>query len=38
MTNILKNYWYLAAWSEEINDKPLSRRICDIPMVLFRTA
>lgn len=36
MSNILRNYWYLAAWSSELEDKPLGRRICDIPLVLFR--
>lgn len=36
MGKILRNAWYLAAWSEEVQDKPLGRRICDIPTVLFR--
>lgn len=36
MSNILRNHWYLAAWSEELSNKPVGRRICDIPMVLFR--
>lgn len=38
MTKILNNMWYLAAWSEELTDAPLGRRICDIPMVLFRNS
>ena len=36
MTGYLRNYWYLAAWSEEIADKPLARTFFDQPMVLFR--
>jgi vanillate O-demethylase monooxygenase subunit len=30
------NTWYIAAWATEIGDKPLGRRICDRPVVLFR--
>ncbi|WP_245220133.1 Rieske 2Fe-2S domain-containing protein [Pusillimonas caeni] len=30
------NTWYIAAWSKELEDKPLARRICDKPVVLFR--
>lgn len=37
MTSILRNWWYLAAWSEEVGDRPLGRRICGTPMALFRT-
>ena len=32
----LRNAWYIAAWSDELRDKPLGRRICDEPVVLFR--
>jgi len=33
------NTWYVAARSEEIpSDRPLSRRICNIPMALFRNS
>lgn len=30
------NTWYIAAWANELADKPLARRICDKPVVLFR--
>jgi phenylpropionate dioxygenase-like ring-hydroxylating dioxygenase large terminal subunit len=30
------NTWYVAAWSHEIADRPLGRRICNQPVVLFR--
>lgn len=33
----IRNAWYVAAWSEEVSTKPLARRICDLPIVLFRT-
>jgi phenylpropionate dioxygenase-like ring-hydroxylating dioxygenase large terminal subunit len=33
----LEDFWYAAAWSEEISDKPLARRILDRPVALFRT-
>ena len=33
------NTWYVAARSEEIpSDRPLGRRICNIPMALFRNS
>jgi phenylpropionate dioxygenase-like ring-hydroxylating dioxygenase large terminal subunit len=32
----LKNAWYVAAWSSELNDQLLSRRILDEPLVIFR--
>ncbi|GGX95834.1 Rieske 2Fe-2S domain-containing protein [Massilia dura] len=31
------NAWYIAAWAHEVTDVPLARRICDEPVVLFRT-
>jgi vanillate monooxygenase len=31
------NTWYVAASSDELGDKPLGRRICNEPMVLYRT-
>lgn len=34
---IVENAWYLAAWSSEVGSKPLARRICNRPIVLFRT-
>ncbi len=34
----IRNAWYIAAWQRELVDKPLARRICDEPIVLFRDA
>jgi len=34
----LKNYWYVAAWPEEIGEVPLARTILGEPIVFFRTA
>ncbi len=33
-----RNAWYLAAWRDEIGDKPLARTILNEPLVLFRAA
>ncbi len=33
---LLRNAWYIAAWSDEIGAEPLARRICNEPVVLFR--
>lgn len=32
----LRNAWYVAAWSDEIEDKPVRRIILDEPVVLYR--
>jgi vanillate O-demethylase monooxygenase subunit len=32
----VRNAWYLAAWADEISDRPLARRICNEPVVFFR--
>ena len=32
----VRNAWYIAAWADEVADKPLARRICNEPVVLFR--
>jgi phenylpropionate dioxygenase-like ring-hydroxylating dioxygenase large terminal subunit len=32
----IRNAWYVAAWSDEVTDKPLARRILNEPLVLFR--
>lgn len=32
----IRNAWYIAAWSDEVDTKPLARRICNQPVVLFR--
>ncbi len=37
MADYLKNVWYVAAWSEELGDTLLARRVCDRNIVLFRT-
>jgi vanillate O-demethylase monooxygenase subunit len=33
---LLRNAWYIGAWVDELGDKPLARRICGYPVVLFR--
>ena len=35
---IIKDAWYVAAWGDDLTTKPLARRICDVPLVLYRTA
>ena len=32
----LKNYWYVAAWSNEIERQPLGRILLNEPVVFFR--
>lgn len=32
----IMNTWYVAAWSDEIKDAPLARRICNKPVAIFR--
>jgi phenylpropionate dioxygenase-like ring-hydroxylating dioxygenase large terminal subunit len=32
----VRNAWYIAAWADEVTDRPLARRILDEPVVLFR--
>ncbi len=34
----LRNSWYVIAWSREVTDKPVSRKVLDEPIVVFRTA
>lgn len=36
MSADLKNVWYVAALSTELADTPLARRICSLPVVLYR--
>jgi vanillate O-demethylase monooxygenase subunit len=36
VSGYLLNYWYLAAWSDEVADKPLRRVFFDRPTVLYR--
>lgn len=33
----LRNCWYVAAWADEVDREPLSRVICETPLVLYRT-
>ena len=33
---LFRNAWYIAAWAREVKDRPLARRICNEPVVLFR--
>jgi phenylpropionate dioxygenase-like ring-hydroxylating dioxygenase large terminal subunit len=33
---LLRNAWYIGAWADELGDRPLGRRICNDPVVLFR--
>ncbi len=33
-----RNHWYVACTPAEIDDKPLGRRVCNQPMVLYRGA
>jgi phenylpropionate dioxygenase-like ring-hydroxylating dioxygenase large terminal subunit len=32
----IRNAWYIAAWADELGPKPLARRVCNEPIVLFR--
>ena len=34
----LRNTWHVAAFGDELAARPLGRRICGEPVVLFRTA
>ena len=34
---IVKNAWYLGAWSDEVSQELFARRIADEPMVFYRT-
>ncbi len=34
---IVRNAWYVAGWGHELSTTPLARRICNDPIVLFRT-
>lgn len=38
MENVPMRAWYVVAGVEEIGEKLLSRRVCDIPLVLYRTS
>lgn len=32
----ISNIWYIAGWAKDVGERPLARRICDKPIVLFR--
>ena len=32
----LRNFWYIAAWSDEVSDRPFARTILGAPIVLYR--
>jgi vanillate O-demethylase monooxygenase subunit len=34
----LRNCWYMAAWGDEVGERPLARTLLDEPVVLFRDA
>ncbi len=34
--NYPRNMWWVAGWSEEITDRPLARKLLDMPVVLYR--
>lgn len=36
MAGLIMNAWYLAAWSHEVEQGPMRRTICGIPMVFWR--
>lgn len=36
--SFIKNAWYIAAWSNEITDKPLARTLGGDPVVIYRDA
>jgi vanillate O-demethylase monooxygenase subunit len=38
MARFLRDAWYMAGWSSELGNKPLSRRIFDRQLALFRQA
>lgn len=36
MTTWLRNAWYVAAWDAEVDQTPLARTICGVPMMFYR--
>ncbi|WP_158601958.1 aromatic ring-hydroxylating dioxygenase subunit alpha [Pararobbsia silviterrae] len=38
MEGLLQNTWYMAAWESELEAGKVSRRIADVPVVVFRNA
>jgi vanillate O-demethylase monooxygenase subunit len=33
----MRNRWYVAAWDSEVDQAPLARQICGVPMMFYRT-
>ena len=38
MQPFLRNSWYVAAWSEDLTDKPLGKRLLNEPVLLYRSS
>ena len=36
MTDFLMNYWYMGAWSYEVTETPMSRRLLGVGILFFR--
>jgi vanillate monooxygenase len=36
MSTWLRNAWYVAAWDAEVDQVPLARTICGVPMIFYR--
>ena len=34
--SFIRNLWYIAAWDGEVASKPLARKICGEPIVMYR--
>ena len=34
----VRNAWYVASWADDLTQQPIARRICNEPLVLYRTA
>ena len=34
----IRNIWYVAAWASEVGEMLFSRRVCNLPLALFRAA
>jgi len=34
--SFIRNRWYIAAWDGEVASKPLARKICGEPIVMYR--
>ena len=35
--NMLRQYWHPLLWSKEVTDKPVSAKLLDQPLVLWRS-